>query len=100
MKTIPEDTPLIPEIIAEQVVSEIRHLNPPAEAAASLAARAEDHYNRDKGFTRKVRSARGREWLYSFMRHWLAGDMVRAGCPRENLPPGFANGQEPQLLKP
>ena len=93
MKTIEEATPLLPIIIASNVREEVRHLNPGQGAVERLAARAEEHYRNSVEFRRKLRGAKGREWLYAFMRHWLAAELVKAGCAREALPEGWANGQ-------
>lgn len=85
MKSIAEDTPLIPEIIAGQVCAEAgelaRHI-----PSADLCLRAEIHYHMNAPFRRKMRSARCREWLTAFMRHWLASVLLRNGVRREELP--------------
>lgn len=104
MSTIESDTPLIPEVIADTVCREVGELieHAPADAAARLCERAERHYQGAGGpvFAKRIRSKYGREYLYSFMRHWLIAMLVDSGCPREALPPGFANGQDPTTITP
>lgn len=96
MKTISEDTPLIPEIIADTVCAEALSAGfaLPEGAAASLAARAERQYQGAGGpqFAKRCRSASGREYLYAFMRHWLAAMLIENGTPRESIPQSWANG--------
>lgn len=96
MKSIYEDTPLIPEIIADTVCREAcsAGLTPPEGAVASLAARAERQYAGAGGpqFAKRCRSASGREYLYAFMRHWLAAMLLRNGTPRDSIPQSWANG--------
>ena len=97
MNTVEEDTPLIPSIIAETVVSEagdlIHYLNPTDPAEARLVRRAGDCYQAGGSFARKMRGAEGREWLYAFMRHWLTAMLLDAGCPRDKINPDWANGK-------
>ena len=97
-RTIADDTPLIPEIMADVVVREagdlIEHAPAPAEAVARLAARAERHYKGDGGpqFAKRLRSASGREYLHAFMRHWLAAELLAAGVSRCQLPYEWGTG--------
>jgi len=87
---IEDDTPIIPALVAESVVDEAARLAPAhaaellsrrAELAAALAARANAAYEADPNSTwsKSIRGAgnRGRDTLYAFMRHWLAGDLKR-----------------------
>lgn len=103
MKTISEDTPLIPEIIADIVVREagnlIEHALAPAEAVSRLAARAERHYAGDGGpqFAKRIRSTHGREYLHAFMRHWLATELIEAGVSRCQLPYEWGTGGKRSL---
>lgn len=96
MKTIEQATPLLPLIIASNVVAEVpelvtRHVG--NKAAESLAERAETHFQKTPTFRKKILGDSGREHLYAFMRHWLAGMLLAAGCPRNEIPTGWANGQ-------
>jgi hypothetical protein len=99
MKTIEEDTPLIPSIIAENVVAEvgdlIHYLNPTDPAGARLVRRAEHLYQVNPEFAKKLRRRGngGRDTLYAFMRHWLAAYLLDAGCARDLIDPDWANGQ-------
>ena len=96
MKTISEDTPLIPEIIADMVIAEagplIEHAH--ADPLARLVARAERHYHGAGGpqFAKRIRSASGREYLHAFMRHWLAAELIEAGVSRCQIPYGWGTG--------
>lgn len=100
MSTITDDTPIIPEIIADAVIAEagdlIYHLNPDAVPTprARLVARAERHYQGDGGpqFAKRIRSKFGREYLHSFMRHWLAAELLEAGVSRCQLPYEWGTG--------
>ena len=98
MKTIFDDTPLIPEILAQVVVREagnlIEHVHAPAEAVARLAARAERHYQGEGSplFAKRIRSKQGREYLHAFMRHWLAAELIEAGVSRCQLPYEWGTG--------
>lgn len=98
MSTIYEDTPLVPEILADVVVREagdlIGHLHAPAEIVSHLAARAERHYAGDGGskFAKRIRSKHGREYLHAFMRHWLAAELLEAGVSRCQLPFEWGTG--------
>ena len=96
MKTIEQATPLLPLIIASNVVAEVselvtRHVG--NKAAENLAERAENHFQKTPTFRKKILGDSGREHLYAFMRHWLAGMLLAAGCPRNEIPTGWANGQ-------
>lgn len=96
MKTIAEDTPLLPHLVADCVCAEAGPLieHAPADAPARLAERAERHYQGAGGpqFAKRLRSASGREYLYAFMWHWLAAELVAAGVSRCQLPYGWAEG--------
>ncbi len=97
MKTIEESTPLLPDVVAASVVAEVSGLitlyGEGHHPAAILADRAEVHFQKTPTFRRKILGDSGREHLYAYMRHWLAGMLIAAGCPRNELPAGWANGQ-------
>ena len=90
MKTIEESTPLLPDVVASLVCAEVSPLidrHPVAvDPAASLAERAEVHFQRNPEFRKRISGKDGREYLYAFMRHWLAGMLLKAGCPRSEIP--------------
>lgn len=81
---IANDTPIIPELVAERVaIEEIpgsRNIRP---MVRYLCARAERHYASPQ-FRRRIRGKDGMEALEAFMTHWLRGVMAsysrRAGC--------------------
>lgn len=89
LKSISEDTPLIPEIIADQVIAEARqkHSDLPEGLCDRLCVRAEMHYQQGKQFTRKIRSSKGREWLHAYMVHWLAAILIRGNFPHREIIP-------------
>jgi hypothetical protein len=89
-RLIEDDTPILPDLVAESVVDEAARLAPGhadellsrrAELAAALAARAKATYGADpdSAWSRSIRGAgnKGRDTLYAFMRHWLAGELKR-----------------------
>lgn len=82
---IADDTPIIPEIIADAVYREALTLGTPRSSPQDLADRAERHYRTNDAFARRTRSAHGREHLAAFMRHWLAAEIPHA-------PAHWANG--------
>jgi hypothetical protein len=108
MSRIENETPILPDVIADAVVRETllyigdhrskfpsrpraeaeRALNDP-ELPAGLAGRAEIVYGKHEHFRKHIKSANGRDYLYAFMRHWLAADVKRnwpdvyAEMPRE-----------------
>jgi len=102
MSTISEDTPLIPEAIADAVCCEAGELldHAPADAQSRLCQRAERHYQQGDAFAKKIKGKHGREALYSFMRHWLAAMLIEAGVCRCQLPYGWSNGATPLDCKP
>lgn len=97
--SIVSDTPLLPHFIADAVVAEasgflLTELGD--DLAPRLAARADHLYQVNPDVRRKLRAKgnAGRDYLYSFMRHWLHG-LLKAEQPRlaDRLPASFANGQ-------
>ena len=83
MKRVPQierDTPILPHVIAEAIREEASvWLGQPLPRrwVRELIARANTLYARSPRFRRSVRAAddRGRDHLWVFMRHWLAGLM-------------------------
>lgn len=76
------DTPLLPRIVAESICGEAATFlrdDLPMQYAARLAARAVRLYACNAAFARRMRAPgnTGREWLRSFMRHWLASYLSR-----------------------
>lgn len=84
-RSIEADTGIMVDVVAEAVWEEARRLldqDLPQEYVPGLAAQAEGLYLNSASFAKRIRSnARrgnaGRDWLYAFMRHWLAS-MIRA----------------------
>jgi len=83
---IEDETAILPHVIADVVVRELidwarndQHIDKPlggADAAVDyLADRAQQCYEHDDRFRKTIRSAgnRGRDQLYIWSRHWLAG---------------------------
>lgn len=73
---LPENPALVPEAVAEGVLEEAsaQHRKPlPREWAAELVQRAQLHAQTNPRFRRLLRlpGDESRDWLWSFMRHWL-----------------------------
>ena len=101
---IPED--LIPEIIAQTIlqelvqVTEFRVADQP-RLIAYLVQHAEEIAAANERFRRKLRGKLGREWLYAFMRHWLAAELKRTQPAVFNrLPPRYAMGDPDTRRRP
>lgn len=101
MKTIATDTCILPAVIADTVIRQLEvylKVSLPADFAARLEERAEATYSANEQFRRRVRASgdKGRDYLYTFMRHWLAA-LVKEFVPEQfpRLPEGFAQGAEP-----
>lgn len=96
MKSISDDTPILPHVIAAMVIAEAGPLieHAPADPSARLCARAERHYVGDGGpqFAKRIRSKYGREYLHTFMRHWLAAELIEVGVSRCQLPYEWGTG--------
>lgn len=102
MKSIAEDTPIIPDMVADAVVREVELWSGAELPARSvlvqvLVDRAETVYQNNDRFRRSIRSQgnKGRDTLYAFMRHWLTGQ-VNWYVNGKRLPDSFANGIELQ----
>jgi len=101
--TIAEDTPILPFVIADNVVRELGaylyrehaiELDAPEALVKKLTSRAKAFYQANERWRKKVRRnpTFGRDWLYTYMRHWLASekrDLLYAG----KIPWTFANGE-------
>lgn len=93
--------PLIPLAVARAVCDEagaVLRCDIPAHWPRILARKAEIIRAHNPRFNRLLHKHgdQGREWLYCFMRHWLAA-MLKRHQPAAfaNLPSGFANGHPP-----
>lgn len=87
--SIEEDTSIIPEIVAEQVIQEANHLlntdlleDVDSDLIGYLAGYANATYANSKDFHKKInsnadRGNAGRDWLYAFMKHWLSSEILR-----------------------
>lgn len=108
--SIETDTPILPYVIADNVVRELCQwmyethqvcLMPGDQsniASEYLAEFAEQIYKHNDHFRGKVKakSNRGRDMLYVFMRHWLAG-WVKDNLGQtafERLPQSYLVGRE------
>jgi hypothetical protein len=108
---IADETDILPEIVAESVVdsvttylyyaggktAEAEQFNAERERLVEgLVGYAERVYDHNESFRKKLRSRgnRGRDTLYSFMRHWLSAE-IKIGMPNiaRLIPASFANGE-------
>lgn len=89
---------LLPEVVAQTLLREVAQVTEcPVEDQTRLitylARRAEEVAAANESFCRKLRGGQGREWLYSFMRHWLAAELARSQPALfRRLPPRYAMG--------
>jgi hypothetical protein len=93
------DTPIIPHIVAEGVCEEVTvwlQSPLPRRWVRELAAYANTVYAHNDRFRRRIHGAGnlGRDYLWMFMRHWLAS-MLRQRRPQlhARLPASFNIGQ-------
>ena len=103
MKRVPQierDTPILPDFIARCVHEDASAwLNEPLPRRwiRELAARANTVYPHHERFRRKIRGRgnRGRDYLWMFMRHWLAA-LLDEHRPHlyARLPASYANGED------
>ncbi len=75
--TIAELTPIVPAAVARAIWSEaVVWLGEelPRDWVVWLVAKADTVFSRNPGFRRRLRlqGNAGRDWLWAFMRHWLA----------------------------
>ncbi len=93
------DTLLMPEAIADSVVTEASNYldaELPADFPARLAAKAYHLYPRHRPFHKMLNRPgnRGRDTLYVYMRHWTAGWLKRERWALfKRLPWEYANGR-------
>ena len=79
---IERDTPIIPDAVAGAVwrgASAWLDVKLPREWIRRLAVRADVIYFHNPRFRRKIRGSgnTGRDWLWTFTRHWLAAMILR-----------------------
>jgi len=84
-RRIDQETPIVPRAIAEGVCEEacVWLRQPlPRTWAKSLVTHANEAYAHNARFRRRVRNPAnaGRDWLWAFMRHWLAA-LIRRNRP-------------------
>lgn len=77
---IPDE--LIPEVVAQTILQEVvvateYQVADQPRLIEYLCERARRSAEANESTRRKLRGAQGREWLYSFMRHWLAAELDR-----------------------
>ena len=112
-RSIQDDTGIIPEAVAESVVSEANTLldwnieeDVRSDIFGYLAGYAEAVYANNAGFRKKIKSEAdggnaGRDCLYSYMRHWLSAELLRS-CNEDDaskirrilVTSGFSMGHE------
>lgn len=99
IRPIAEETVILPELIADNVVHELgvylyrthgTELQDHEKLVTVLADRAEHLYRVRPDIRKKFRrnNTYGRDWLYTFMRHWLAAELKDS-----RIPARFANGE-------
>lgn len=104
VRKIEDDTPLMPWVVADCVIRELEmYLYPKGDQglrgpsashdlADVLADKANTVYQRNPRFREWMRGKHGRDYLYTFMRHWLSAEVKdRFGI---RVPESFANGWE------
>lgn len=101
INTIYDDTPIIPDAVADAVIREVECYVKQEIAIdrmaleAGLAARAEYLYQVNPGFRKHIRAKgdKGRDYLYAFMRHWLSAELhTKAPKVYKELPEDFRMG--------
>ena len=81
-KSIDESTPIIPIAMAEGVVAKAARLldeDLQGPLAEQLVKTAEQIFQHNPSFRKKVMSASGRDYLWNFMQHWLTSDLMKSG---------------------
>lgn len=97
-RRIEEETVIIPQAVAESVCEEaqvwLRHPLP-RRWVRELVAHANTVYSHNARFRQKIRAKgnTGRDWLWTFMRHWLAA-ILQQRRPQlfARLPAEFSSG--------
>lgn len=98
MKFVAMPDALVPEVVAVQVMEELQeltefHVPDPERLVEHLVRQAGEVSAANVSFSRKLRGRLGREWLYAFMRHWLAAELKRTHpAVFHRLPPRYAVG--------
>ena len=100
-KRIEDETPILPFVIADSVTRELekylgRQLDSRESLIERIVAKGDGCYQHDECFRRMIRGTNGRDYMYMFMRHWLAAELY----PNIKVPQSFANGQELEVEKP
>lgn len=95
---IDSDTPILPFIVADGVVSQLAaYLGQelPAGYAERLTVEADRIYAANPRFRKTIRADgnKGRDALYAFMRHWLSACIAKDDPALfRRLPTGFTTG--------
>ena len=95
---ISDETPILTVVISEIILGEALKFAPhfnKTSAQAELCYRAETCFENNKIFRKRIKSKNGREYMHSFMRHWLAAHLLKNGVSRETIPLQWSNGKEP-----
>lgn len=95
MKSIYEETVLIPKIIADCIGDEAQAIAKKELPGLTnyLVERAETIYKNNARFRRQIRGESGRDCLYMFMRHWAAGWLFTEKIMRlSDIPSDFKRG--------
>ena len=104
--SIEADTSILVDVVAESVCDEAsRLLDKPLDderLIGYLVEHAETIYANNPNFRKNIRSEAnhgnaGRDYLYSYMRHWLASKLSKQGYSRKLLiDSGFSMGEDPK----
>ncbi len=91
-------TILIPSLIANNVCSEVARFvksDQPMAFQEHLVDRAEKCFKANKRFAKRLSKKDGLDYLYMFMRHWLAAALHK-NIPEiyKQIPDSFANGRQ------
>lgn len=99
-RRIDEQTALVPRAAAEGVCEEAQvwlRQPLPRRWVREMVTHANTVYQCNAGFRRKIsgKGNAGRDWLWAFMRHWLAA-IIRQRKPRlfARLPAAFCTGAD------
>jgi hypothetical protein len=108
VKTISEETVILPVVVADAVIGELAlylhkkgiELKTNDDLADKLADKAEHCYAKNPSFRKRIKSqanqgCAGRDWLYAFMRHWLSAEFSHGSEVHRNLPYNFCVGRPP-----
>lgn len=101
-----EKTALLPSVVADTVLNEVEaFLNQdlPKEWSKRLEEKANTVWEHNRTWRRKMLRASGnsgRDMLYMFMRHWLAGIMQKEQpALYKRMPKSYSMGEKPPLPK-